>query len=177
MIKNNRWLTGPKSLWEEEECWPAVVEIPILKDDDPEVRKENQIYVASARRDVTEELITYYSSWWKLKVAVSWLLRYKRYLKNKTLQRKESSLTKQGLEERSCHLTLNELREAENEIVRCIQTKEFPEVITLQSEEDQRLVKRLMKKMGASLSKLNPQVHNGLLRVGGRIGQAPFVTT
>ena len=174
LIKNNRWLTGPKFLWEEEECWPTVVEIPILKDDDPEVRKENQIYVASARRDVMEELMMYYSSWWKLKVAVSWLLRYKRYLKNKTLQRRESSLTKQVLQERSGHLTLDELREAENEIVRCVQTKEFPEVIALQSEENQRLVKRLMKKMGALLSKLNPQVHDGLLRVGGRIGQAPL---
>ena len=73
----------------------------------------------------------YYSSWWKLKVAVSWLLRYKRYLKNKILQRRESSLKKQGLEERSGHLTLDELREAENEIFRCVQRKKFPEVIAL----------------------------------------------
>ena len=174
LIKNDRWLTGPKFLWEEEECWPAMVEIPILKDDDPEVRKENQIYVASARRDVIEELMVYYSSWWKLKVAVSWILRYKRYLKDKILQRRESSLTKQELEERSIHLTLDELREAEHEIFRYVQAREFPEVIALQSEEDQRLVKRLMKKMGASVSKLNPQVHDGLLRVGGRIGHAPL---
>ena len=116
----------------------------------------------------------YYSSWWKLKVAVSWILRYKRYLKNKILQRRESSLTKQELEERSSHLTLDELREAEHGIFRYVQAREFPEVIALQSEEDQRLVKSLMKKMGASISKLNPQVHEGLLRVGGRIGQAPL---
>ena len=71
LIKNDRWLTGPEFLWEEEEHWPAMAEIPILKDDDPEVRKENQIYVASTSRDVMEELMMYYSSWWKLKVAVS----------------------------------------------------------------------------------------------------------
>ena len=35
----------------------SMVEIPILKDDDPEVRKENQIYVASAHCNVMEELI------------------------------------------------------------------------------------------------------------------------
>ena len=174
LIKNDRWLTGPKFLWEDEECWPVIVEILILKDDDPEVRKENQVYVASTSRDVMEELMMYYSSWWKLKVAVSWLLRYKRYLKNKILQRRESSLIKQELEERGSHLTLDELREAEYEILRCVQMKEFPEVIALQSGEDQRLVMRLMKKMGASISKLNPQVHDGLLRVGGRIGQAPL---
>lgn len=174
LTKNDRWLTGPKFLWREEECWPAMVEILTLTDDDPEVRKENQTYVASTRRDVMEELMVYYSSRWKLKVAVSWWLRYKRYLKNKILQRRESSSTKQELEERSGYLTLDELHEAENEIRRCIQRKQFPEVIALQSEEDQRLVKRLMKKTGASISKLNPQVHDGLLRVGGRIGQAPL---
>ena len=174
LIKNDRWLTGPKFLWEDEECWPAIVEIPIRKDDDPEVRKENQVYVVSTSRDVMEKLMMYYSSWWKLKVAVSWLLRYKRYLKNKILQRRESSLIKQELEERSSHLTLDELREAEYEILHCVQMKEFPEVIALQSGEDQRLVMRLMKKMGASISKLNAQVRDGLLRVGGRIGQAPL---
>ena len=163
LIKNDRWLTGPEFLWEEEERWPAMAEIPILKDDDPEVRKENQIYVASTSRDVMEELMMYYSSWWKLKVAVSWILRYKRYLKNKILQRRESSLTKQEFEERSSHLTLDELREAEHEIFRYVQAREFPEVIALQSEADQRLVKRLMKRMGASISKLNPQVHEGIV--------------
>ena len=130
--------------------------------------------MASATCDVMEELMMYFSSWWKLKVAVSWLLRYKWYLKNKILQRRESSLTKQRLEERSSHLTLDELRDPEHEILRYVQTREFPEVIALQSEENQRLVRRLMKKMGASMSKLNPQVHDKLLRVGGRIGQAPL---
>lgn len=96
LTKNDRWLTGPKFLWEEEECWPAMVEILILKDDDPEVRKEHQIYVASARRDVMEELMMYYSSWWKLKVAVSWLLRYKRYLKNKIKNKAQRKFFKQA---------------------------------------------------------------------------------
>lgn len=173
LIKNDHWLTGPKFLWGEEECWLAMVEILILRDEDLEVRKKNQIYVASASRDVMEKLMMYYSSWWKLKVAVSWLLRYKRYLKNKILQRRESSLTKQKLQERSSHLTLDKLREAEHEILRYVQMREFPEVIALQSE-DQRLVKRLMKKMRASITKLNPQVHDGLLRVGGCIRQAPL---
>ena len=150
-----------------------MVKTLILEDDDLEVRKENQICVASARRDVTEELIMYYSSWWKLKVAVSWLLHYKRYLKNKILHCREGSLTKQELGERRSHLTLDELREAEHEVFHSVQAKEFPEVTALQSEEDQRL-ERLTKKMRASISKLNPQVCDGLLRVGGRIGQAPL---
>ena len=41
LIKNHQWLTGPKFLSEEEECWLAMFEIPTLKDDDPEVRKDH----------------------------------------------------------------------------------------------------------------------------------------
>ena len=69
----------------------------------------------------------YYSSWWKLKAAVSWLLPYKRYLKNKILWRREGSLTKQEFEERISHFTL-ELREAEHEMFNYVQAREFPEV-------------------------------------------------
>lgn len=118
----------------------------------------------------------YYSSWWKLKVAVSWLLRYKQYLnnKNKMLQCRKGSLIKQEFEGKGSHLTLEELHETEYEILCCVQMRNFPEVIALQSEEDPRLVKRLLKKMGVSISKLNPRFHDGLLRVRGYIGQAPL---
>ena len=58
--------------------------------------------------------------------------------------------------------------------MRYVQRKEFPDVTALQPGADERSVKRPMKKMGASISKLNPQVQDGLLRVGGRIGRAPL---
>lgn len=58
--------------------------------------------------------------------------------------------------------------------MRYVQRKEFPDVTALQPGADERSVKRLMKKMGASISKSNPQVQDGLLRVGGRIGRAPL---
>ena len=46
MLKNNRWLKGPRFLWETESHWPGMTLIPALKDGDPEVRKEAQIYAA-----------------------------------------------------------------------------------------------------------------------------------
>lgn len=46
-LKNNRCLKGPKFLWETESHWPSMIEIPTLKDGDPEVRKEAQIYAAA----------------------------------------------------------------------------------------------------------------------------------
>ena len=77
MLKNDRWLKGPKFLWEDESHWPGKIEIPKVKDDDPGVRKEAQIYTAAVQSDVLESLPSRYSSWWKLKSAVAWLLRYK----------------------------------------------------------------------------------------------------
>ena len=174
LIKNNRWLTGPKFLWKGGEYWPKMIEVPCLKDEDPEVRKENQVYVTAVSCDVVEKLILYYSSWWKLKVAIAWLLRYKQYLMNKFLQLRGGCPTTHDSAEGRNYLKLDELREAEHEIMRYVQRKEFPDVTALQPGADERSVKRLMKKMGASISKLNPQVQDGLLRVGGRIGRAPL---
>ena len=80
MLKNDRWLRGPEFLWGNESLWPRMVEIPALKDNDPEVRKETQIYTVVVQSKFLEPLIARYSSWWRLKRAVAWLLRYKAYL-------------------------------------------------------------------------------------------------
>ena len=58
-----------------------MIDIPSVKEDDPKIRKESQVYTASVSRDVMGEVIKYYSTWWKLKVTISWLLRYKWYLR------------------------------------------------------------------------------------------------
>ena len=73
---------------------------------------------------------------------------------------------------------VEELREAEGEVLGYIQEKEFPETRIIQSALTaggcERSVKRLMKKAGTSVSKLNPRIENGLLGAGGRIGRAPL---
>ena len=155
-----------------------MIDIPCVKDDNPEIRKESQVYTASVSRDMIGGVIKYYSTWWKLNVTISWLLRYKRYLRNKALQRTGGSQSNYELVERRGCLVVEELQEAEDEILRYIQEKEFPEAQILQSALTtgacERSVKGLMKKAGASVSKLNPRIENGLLRAGGRIGRAPL---
>ena len=177
-IKNDRWLIGPEFLWEDEARWPKMIDIPCVKDVDPEIRKESQVNTASVSRDVMGEVIKYYSTWWKLKLTISWLLCYKQYLRNKTLQRTGGSQSNDELVERRGCLVVEELQEAEEEILRYIQEKEFPEAPILQAALTtgacERSVKRLMKKAGASVSKLNPRIENWLLRAGGRIGRAPL---
>ena len=102
---------------------------------------------------------------------------YKRYLKNKSLQCRGVSLDEQESVERKGCLTLEDLQEAEHEIVRFIQEKEFPEARSLQlalnTGLSERSARRLMKKDGASMSKLNPIIEEGLPRAGGRIRRAP----
>ena len=80
------------------------VNIPTIKEDDPEIRKESQVYTASVSNDVMEKVMTYYSTWWKLKVAVSWLLHYKRYRWHKVLLCRGESLTSYELVKKRGHL-------------------------------------------------------------------------
>ena len=64
------------------------------------------------------------------------------------------------------------------EIFKRIQQVAFPEVIdvlsTTECSEDKRYPKKVLKKADASILQLNPQLKEGLLRVGGRLVNAPF---
>ena len=98
--------------------------------------------------------------------------------RNKVLQRTGGSQSNYELVERRGCLVVEELQEAEGEVLGYIQEKEFPETRIIQSALTaggcERSVKRLMKKAGTSVSKLNPRIENGLLGAGGRIGRAPL---
>ena len=91
IAKDNRWMNGPTFLWKEEDSWPTRNEFPRLKDSDVEVRKESRIYVAAVAQDPLDILIHHYSSWWKLKRAFAWLLRYKQFIRSKTCKKKEDA--------------------------------------------------------------------------------------
>ena len=121
-----------------------MIDIPSIKDDDQEIKKKSQVYTASVSCDVMGEVIRNYSTWWKLKVTISL-----RYLRNKALQRKGGSQSNYQLVERRLCLAIEDLQEAEDEILHYIQETEFPEARSLQSALTTgacaRSVKRLMK--------------------------------
>ena len=183
MAKNNRWLNGPTFLWKEEDCWPTRIEVPRLKDSDAEVRKERRIYVTNVAQDLFDSLIHHYSSWWKLKRAFAWLLRYKQFILSKFGKKKEdaapnviNSSAKTAL--RTGNLMVIELRKAEEEIIRWVQKSSFPDVYRALANmlpgSSERQVKRVIQKEGSSIYKLNPKLRNGLLSVGGRLESAPI---
>ena len=57
MLKNDRWLKGPKFLWQDESHCPGMIEVPALTVDDPEVRKGAQIYTAAVQSHVLDTLV------------------------------------------------------------------------------------------------------------------------
>ncbi|PFX13875.1 hypothetical protein AWC38_SpisGene22013 [Stylophora pistillata] len=120
MLRDDRCLKGPKYLWEDKSHCPNMIKVPVLGDDDEEVRKEAQIYVSAVQK----------------------------------------------------------LQIAESEIFKRFQQVALPEVIDVLSTtgccEEKRYSKKVLKKAGAPIRQLNPQTKEGLLRVGGRLVNAPF---
>ena len=164
LLEDDRWIRRPQFLWKDECSWPKIVEIPELRDDDPAVRKEAQIYSIVVNGDALDKVIGYHSSWWKLRRCVAWLLRYKQYIRGK-------------LEETSRYLKIDDIRKAEHEIIRHVQRSTCPEVIKILSSANgdgcDRAGKKSIQKAGLSIYKLNPQLKDGLLMVGGRLVHAP----
>ena len=119
MLANKRWLEGPDFLWNSQDSWPTMIDVPALLDEDPEVRKESKIYLATVDNDCLQTLLQRYSSWWRLKRAVVWLARYKQFLRMKVHQKKVGdnvSKVKTG------DLEVKELKQAEIDIVRFVQS-------------------------------------------------------
>ena len=140
-----------------------MVEIPELGDEDPAVRKEAQIFSFVVNGEPLEKVISYHSSWWKLRRCVAWLLRYKQYILGK-------------LEETSRYLKIDDIRKAEHEIFRHVQRSTFPEMIEILSSANgdgsNRAGKKSIQRAGLSINKLNLQLKDWLLMVGGRLVHA-----
>lgn len=89
-LNDDRWIAGPKFLCDQEKDWPTnFTETKI--DDDLEVKKEAVVNVTIVQDSPTptEQLLTYFSDWKRLKVAVAWLLRWKKILLQFKQRRKE----------------------------------------------------------------------------------------
>ena len=174
LLKNDRWLKGPEFLWKDEEHWPKLKDTLIIKNHDPEVRKEARVYTLISAVHPLESLISYFSSWWKLKRAVAWLLRFKECLRMKSpgIPKKEV-LTNEKIQETKQNvikkLTVEELDEVEREVLQRVQAVQFADELKTVSSQSQRNSKKLLKGKGSALNKLNPILKEGLLKVGGRL--------
>lgn len=157
LIDSDRWKNGPDFLRQNEKYWPSQVTDTEVNDTQLELRPKCNVYVQNTDqvKDSVSRLFTHYSSFYKLKRAVAWVLRLKSVLKYKAQVRlgKGTTQTEKG------SLKVKEIQEAECEILRFVQ-------------------KQTLKQEKTKLQKLNPfRNSKGLLCVGGRLNNSDLTDT
>ena len=90
-IKSGRWINGPDFLWKKEDEWPTIpdsVHDHLAEDTEVKHMKVNAV-LADESLESIDKLFSYFSSWYHLKRAVSWILRVKNFLLHKIKQKKQ----------------------------------------------------------------------------------------
>ena len=87
-FNEKEWLGGPSFLGKFKSEWNVDPVSSPLSDDDPEVKSVSKqtsklCFLSDVEPDPLEKLFEYHSSWYKLKKAVAWLLRFRKFLQSK----------------------------------------------------------------------------------------------
>lgn len=132
LLNNERWIQGPDFLKQPEEEWPQrPTDMGKISPDDPEVKKTAEAF-ASETSEQTEDYISKtfqrFSSWTRLKRVVAWILRYKGMLRRQSQLRKENKkIYFQSSKGEIVPLTVCEIRDAEEVIIKHVQNQSFKE--------------------------------------------------
>ena len=162
LITSERWFQGPAFIAEDEELWPAGISLPPPESTDPELKMVGAI---SRGRAGSLELPdpSRFSSYIRYKRTVAWQMRFVKNFK-------ASYGTNKGRRQPG-PITVAELKEAELLIIRKTQADHYPAEISRLSD-GQALDSK------SSLLSLSPQLDgDGILRVGGRLSNAPLDET
>lgn len=168
-LKSPTWIAGPNFLRKTECEWPARMgEASLHLHADPEVREEVLSFAAQAEEVCpTTKLLTYFSSWTRLKRAVAWIMKLKEKLREKIKQNAQcgnQTSVKQEKKANNSPLTADDLLLAEEAIVRFVQKTHYSgELAALRSGG---------VKKSSNLYKLDPIVTDDVLRVGGRLSRS-----
>lgn len=170
LMKNSSWFHGPAFLQEPESHWPKRPDETKNDEDDSEVRHSATTHLTNAAEDVhaVNRLINHYSSWYRLKRAVAWVLRLKDLFLQRCRKRNVQTTNhpnRQSDKSAKTALTLEDLMRAESEIIKFCQGQRFQEEISM-------LIKGSSVKKTSHLRKLDPVIQDGLMRVGGRLSAA-----
>ena len=191
----------------------VIEDVLAVSPDDPEVSKTSTLATEVKELAGIEERLCAFSSWYRAKKAIAFCLRLKKRLTNQLRQnsscasegnkveRKEvneqTNPISKGLNHRvnkSIKVTkqeklsyqpvnVDELQDAENEIIRIVQSKVFNEELALLRHQDSQNItpppgdvcnqSRKTVKKSSSIYQLDPFLgKDGILRVGGRIRRA-----
>ena len=192
--QQQRWLRGPEFLWQPEKDWPAQPSsLGEVSNEDPEIKRQvnaclSTITDPSPASTVTK-LFQHFSDWYRLKKAVAVFLRVKTILQKRRLKRineqhgpsdtANDKASKLNIGRSS--LTVQELEEAEQSIIRFSQSQSFDNELksldqaSLDEPGHEQTPSQKRKNevtKASSLYRLDPFVDGGLLRVGGRLNHA-----
>lgn len=147
------WFNGPRFLIEQKELPP---ETPIQDSPPPncEFKIKNVFATSALAGSCMDVFIARYSSWSRLLRATAWLTRFKAYLLIMKGKGRVSTL-------QLGNIRVNEIRQAIVDLVRLVQR------VTLGSELE--AVSRGAGLKNSCLQRLNPQIREGLMVVGGRL--------
>ena len=153
----------PRFLWNSEEEWPVQPDCYGVDDNDPEVK----VTICASRRrktcDIIPRILSFFSDWRCLLRFVAFLKRAVRDFRRSS---QDGSVQLDGV--RDSHVCVKDLDDADLIVIQWIQQLAFPdEIDKLESNERSSLPK------GSRLASLNPIMVDGILRVGGRIRNAP----
>jgi hypothetical protein len=178
-ISNNcRWISGAEFLWHTEETWPQrPADMQRIKADDPEVKKEAiSLAVSSSHEyDLLTNIFNRFSSWNRLQKFVAWMMRYKARLREACKRRRLARTPIVQGELETEPISIDEMKAAENAIVKYVQKQGFQEEICALSQG--RILSDVCiatVSKSSSIYKLDPVLVAGILRVGGRLNNAPI---
>lgn len=162
------WLNGPEFLWKDPDYWPEpIVNLPEVNDN-PEVRREKQINSISSKSEhlsTLKRFYEHYSSWYRLKKAVAWMIRFKSFIIAKYGRKDEIHQVPTEA------ITVKELQDAELSIIRDVQGTSFANEVRILSKPITNQRKGNLPK-SSCINKLNPKLREGVLVVGGRLEHA-----
>nr|XP_021335998.1 uncharacterized protein LOC110440142 [Danio rerio] len=186
-LQAETWTKGPNFLLKSEEEWPQRPDqINQYQQKDPEIKIETKVNILNVNEnDILCRLTDYYSSWFRLKRAVAWMLRLKETLlqlcrarkqfqasietsekdpeKQASLLQTEMQKFKSKIKKRS--LSLEDLKQAEILLIQHSQKQQF-------LEEIEAIKQNVTIKRRSQLYRLDPVLQDGILRVGGRLNKA-----
>ena len=143
-LKSKAWISGPDFLVQPESGWPVTPDQTPTADD-PEVKRTAVVNTLSAEQDAVNQLISHYSEWHRLTKAIVWILKVKNALKQsifiiystkckkrvapqvKKDEESQKDQLKWELAEGS--LRVEDLQQAEIEIIQFCQQRSFSEEI------------------------------------------------
>ena len=149
------WFQGPTFLHDYKSEWPNQEKLQV-PDDDPEVKKNVISAVTEVNRAEScqfehpiEKMMKHYSSFYKLKKAISWLIRIKSHLQKKSTGLKGA-------------VSVLEQKAAEKMVIKFVQHQAYNTEVEALSQGKDML-------RSSSIKSLSPGLQDELLVVGGRL--------